>query len=175
MVRRISDEFFPRQQVFAREKKAAGTQYLSIVLHSIRFVEFLFSASFPPMFHTQLHLNSTPIRTTGGKSLETFKQSNALLDIWAHWTENCFHIRFKGLKRRYKNRLQNCQRDLHVLTEHRIHTQTFAMICSCKSPFYTCISNNDHHKEIRSRLTNSQSLSQTKNFLPVMSVEKGLS
>jgi len=72
---------------------------------------------------------------TGGRSLETFKQSNALPDIWEHCTEDCYHIRFKGLKRRYKKSLQNCQRDLHVMTEHRIHTQTFAVICSGKSPF----------------------------------------
>ena len=114
------------------------------------------------MFHTQIHLNSTPIRMTGGRSLEAFKQSNTLSDIWEHCTENYFHIRFKGLKRRYKKSLQNCQRDLHVMTEHRIHTQTFAVICSCKSSFYTCTSNNDRHKETRSRLTSSQSLTQTK-------------
>jgi hypothetical protein len=159
--------------VFAREKKAAGIQYLSILLHSIRFIGFLFSSSFPPMFHTQPHLNCTPIRMKGGKSLETFKQSYALSDIWEHRTENYFHIRFKGLKRQYNKSLQNCQWDLHALTEHRILSQIFTMICSCKGPFYT--NNYDHRKETRPRLTNSQLLSQTKNFLPVMSVESGLS
>jgi len=39
-----------------------------------------------PIFHTHIHLNSAPIRRTNGqrRRMETFEQSNALLDTGKH-------------------------------------------------------------------------------------------
>ena len=35
-----------------------------------------------PILHTQVHLNTTLIKRTKGRSLGTLKQSNPLLDVW---------------------------------------------------------------------------------------------
>ena len=46
----------------------------------------------PLLFHTQRHLQTTLIRRTSGRRLETFKQSNCLRDVGVHWTAMSLHI-----------------------------------------------------------------------------------
>ena len=46
----------------------------------------------PPLLHTRRRLQTTLIRRTSGRRLETFKQSNGLRDIGLHWTAMSLHI-----------------------------------------------------------------------------------
>jgi hypothetical protein len=52
----------------------------------------------PPVFYTDLHLNTNVVRRADERSLGTIKQRNALSDIGDNWTEKYLLIRINLLK-----------------------------------------------------------------------------
>jgi hypothetical protein len=54
----------------------------------LRVLPFCPVSIIPPIPHTHRHLATTLVRRTSGRSLGTLKQSNALSDIWEHWTRS---------------------------------------------------------------------------------------
>ena len=73
---------------FVAYKKRVGTGFS-------KRISLLPVSIIPPKQHKHLHVNTTFIRSTNGRSLGTFKQRNALPDIEEHWKEK-FHRSYAG-------------------------------------------------------------------------------